>query len=85
MTAYVKIYLVTDKSNYAPKEMGSNKQRIRRRRNPPPCSQIWLKNEEFCGIICDVLEPMVIIHYASHCCGKNVINIPKGIIRLLSR
>ena len=26
------------KDNYAPKEMGSNKQRIRRRRNPSPCS-----------------------------------------------
>lgn len=35
MTAYVKIYLVMDKSSYAPKEIGSNKQRIRRFYEPP--------------------------------------------------
>ena len=44
------------KSNYAPKEMGSNKQRIRWRRNPSPCSHyavekglfLWYNNSENC-------------------------------------
>ena len=33
------------KDNYAPKEMGSNKQRIRRRRNPSPCSYYAVEKE----------------------------------------
>ena len=51
MTAYAKMYLVMDKSSYAPKEMGSNKQRKGLRRNCRSLrfdfyykrSQIWLE------------------------------------------
>ena len=33
------------KDNYDPKEMGNNKQRIRRRRNPSSCSYITVEKE----------------------------------------
>ena len=49
--AYVKIYLVMDKSSYAPKEVGSNKQRIRRREVRRRVHIIWLKKDEIYGII----------------------------------
>ena len=39
------------KDNYAPKEMGSNKQRIRRRRNPSPCSYNTVEKGQKYGII----------------------------------